>query len=235
MGGQALAAGTVNQYGSVKLQWNVAVAMNAVVHTNYTAAFAYGGATGTEGAAGTGSCGTEANPSDLTLNWGTITPPFGSYESCDYQNAVGVSVQTNDANGFAVYEYLDTALPAGTALCAYSNGTGGTFPISAPGASIATTLYSTAPAVYAGSCTGNGKAITNAGTIQNSGVAPAQPSATYTGEYASGAAGLGQAFINTTSTTGAAEYGGEDLQLSVSSSAASGAVANVMTLQFVAN
>jgi hypothetical protein len=240
MGGQALAAGTVNQYGSVKLQWNVAVAMNAVIHTNYTAAFAYGGAAGTIGANGAagGSCGVEANTGDLTMVWGTITPPSGgTYEGCDYQNAVGVSVQTNDSNGFAVYEYLDTALPAGTQLCAFPNG-GATFPITTPGATVTTTAWGTAPAAYSAGCAAPGKLISQAGAIQNAGGGPAAAAAPNpaTGEYASGAAGIGQAIINTASTTGVAEFGAEDLQLNVDNAAASGNnISDIMTLQFVAN
>jgi hypothetical protein len=236
MSGQALAAATVNQYGSVKLQWNVAVAMNAVVHTNYTSAFANGGATATVGSNGSGSCtAAPTGNSDLNLVYGTITPSFSGTQGCDYQNAVGVSVQTNDTNGFAVYEYLDTALPAGTNLCAFANDAAKTFPVTAA-SSITTTQYGTAPTAYSGACASGGAAITNAGTIQNAGVAPAQPSATYAGEYASAAADTGQEFLTYSSAAGTAVLGGEDLQLNVSSSAASGtALTDVMTLQFVAN
>lgn len=236
MSGQALAAATVNQYGSVKLQWNVAVAMNAVVHTNYTAAFAFGGATATVGANGTGACtAAPAGNTDLNIMYGTITPSFAGTQGCDYQNAVGVSVQTNDTSGFAVYQYLDAALPAGTNLCAFANNAAKTFPVT-PAAAIQTTQWTTAPTAYAGSCAAGGQAITNAGAIQNAGVAPAQPSAAYTGEYASGAAGIGSQFLSYASAAGAAVLGGEDLQMNIASSAASGNNINaVMTLQFVAN
>ncbi len=239
--GQALAAGTVNQYGSVKLQWNVAVAMNAAVHTNYTGAFANGGASATvDYPAGAGSCGgaspvTVTGQTDLNIVYGTITPSFSGTTGCNYENAVGVSVQTNDSSGFAVYEYLDTALPSGTNLCAFPNNATKTFPITAA-ASITTSQWTTAPAAYSGSCAAGGASLTNAGTITNAGVAPVQPSATYTGEYASAAAATGQQFINYTTAAGTAVLAGEDLQLNVASSAASGTnISDVMTLQFVAN
>jgi hypothetical protein len=241
MGSQALAAGTVNQYGSVKLQWNVSVAMNAVVHTNYTSAFANGGATATvDYPAGAGSCG-GASPvsvtgqTDLNLVYGTITPAFAATTACNYENAVGVSVQTNDSNGFAVYEYLDTALPAGTNLCAFPNNAAKTFPVTAA-AAITTSQWTTAPTAYSGACATGGANLTNAGAIQNAGAAPTQPSAAYTGEYASAAAATGTQFLNYTTSAGAAVLGGEDLQLNIASSAVSGNnISDVMTLQFVAN
>jgi hypothetical protein len=235
MSGQAFAAATVNQYGSVKLQWNVAVAMNAVVHTNYTAGFAFGGAAATIGANGTGACGASAGNTDLNLQYGTITPSFAGTQGCNYQNAVGASVQTNDTSGFAVYEYLDAALPVGTNLCAFPNNAAKTFPVT-PAAAITMTQYAVAPAAYSGSCAAGGANLTNAGAIQNAGVAPAQPNAAYTGEYASAAANTGTQFISSAVAAGAAVIGGEDLQLNVASSAASGNnLSAVLTLQFVAN
>jgi hypothetical protein len=239
MSGPAFAAGTVNQYGSVKLQWNVAVAMNAVIHTNYSSAFAFGGATAAVGSNGSGSCtAAPTGQTDLNILYSTITPSFSGYQGCDYQNAVGVSVQTNDTNGFAVYQYLDTALTAGTALCAFANNAAKTFPVT-PAATITTTQYTTAPTAYTGTaCAAGGASLTNAGTIQNAGVAPSapDPSPTYTGEYASGAAGIGSQFLSYTSAAGTAVLGGEDLQLNISSAAPSGNnLSDVLTLQFVAN
>ncbi len=235
MSSQAFAAATVNQYGSVKLQWNVAVAMNAVVHTNYTAAFAFGGANATLGANPAGGCGTSTTNTDLNLQFGTVTPTFGSTQSCDYQNAVGVSVQTNDSNGFAVNQYLDAALPAGTNLCAFPNNAAKTFPVT-PAAAITTTAWAAAPAAYAGACAAGGANLTNAGAITNPGAAPAQPAAAYTGEYASSAAPAGSVFISNATAAGAPLIGGEDLQLNVASTAASGNnISAVMTLQFIAN
>lgn len=238
MSSQAFAAATVNQYGSVKLQWNVAVAMNAVVHTNYTAAFAFGGATANIGSNPANSCGaTSPGNTDLNLQFGTVSPTFGSTASCDYQNAVGVSVQTNDSNGFAVNQYLDAALPAGTNLCAFPNNASKTFPVT-PAAAITTSAWTTAPAAYSGACAAGGASITNAGVIQQAGNAPAQPgpAVSYTGEYASSAAPAGSVFISNATAAGAPLIGGEDLQLNVASTAASGNnISAVMTLQFIAN
>lgn len=237
MGSQALAAGTVSGYGSVKLQWNVAVALNAVIHTNYTSAFAYGGATAAVGSNGSGSCtAAPAQTADLNIAFGTITPSFSGTQGCDYQNAVGVSVQTNDTAGFSVYQYLDTAMPTGTNLCAFPNNASKTFPIT-PGATITTSQWTTAPTAYGGSCAAGGAAITNAGTIVNAGGGAATyATAPATGEYATSTAGTGQQFLSYTTAAGTAVLGGEDLQLNIASSAASGNnITNIMTLQFVAN
>lgn len=245
MSGHAQAAAAVNQYGSVKLQWNVAVQMTAVVHTNYTVAFAGGGGAPTIGASGTGSCGvTPGGQTDLTMQWGTIAAPVGAtYQGCNYENALGVSVQTNDASGFAVYEYLDAALPAGTQICAYPNA-GTTFPM-VPAAAITTTQFgATIPGPYAaGACTAAAGVTptvlgVGAGALTNAGAAPAQPNAAYTGEYVSAAAGAdGFKMMGQASAAGAAVLDGEDLQMNISSAAPSTSVANnsYITLQFVAN
>ncbi len=156
MTGQAFAAPAISQYGSVKLQWNVSPVMNAVVHTSYTAGFAYAAPAGNlANPAGTCAAAGGAGNADLTLDFGNIAPSLGATVACTYLNAVGVSVQTNDNLGFAVYEYLDAAPAVGTNICAYPN-TGAAFPM-APGAAITqSTRNGVGPAVYNGSCQGAG-------------------------------------------------------------------------------
>jgi hypothetical protein len=239
MSGSALAAGTVNQYGSVKLQWNVAVQMTAAVHTNYTAAFANGGGTATVGANPAGDCGTTpTTQTDLNMTWGTLQAPAGTaYVGCNYENAIGVSVLTNDANGYQVWEYMDEALPAGTAVCALANDAAKTFPV-AGAASITTSQYTTAPAPYTGAACGAGTAlVAGAGSVTNANAAPTQPAApaAYTGEYLGEAAGsTGLEFMS--GTAGTTQYAGEDIQMNVNSTAPSTTTNNTeyITLQFVA-
>lgn len=238
MSGPALAAPAVSLYGSVKLQWNVAPAMKATVHTSYTAAFAYAAPAGNlANPAGTCPAAGGAGNADLTIDYGNIQPSFGATVACTYLNAVGVSVQSNDNNGFEVYQYLDAALPAGTNLCAFPN-TGAAFPMM-PGASITTSTRSgVGPAVYGGSCAAGGAAITNAGVVQNAGQGPVSNAnislAPTSGEYASAAAQTGQKMIADPAAAGTAVLAGEDLQMNVGPTATSGAQNVIMTLQFVA-
>jgi len=170
------------------------------------------------------------------MDFGNITPNLAATVACTYLNAVGVSVQTNDNNGFQVYEYLDAALPAGTNLCAFPN-TGAAFPMT-PGAAITQSArVGVGPAVYAaGACAAGGAEIKTAagGTIHNAGVAPVQPALTPAGEYVSNAAQSGTEIIGQASAAGSAVLAGEDLQLNVGSAAVSGAQSSFVTLQFVA-
>jgi hypothetical protein len=238
MSGQAQAAAAISQYGSVKLQWNVAPVMNAIVHTSYTAGFAYAAPTGNlSNPAGTCPAAGGAGNADLTADFGTINPSLSATVACTYLNAVGVSVQTNDNLGFKVYEYMDAALPAGINVCAFPN-TGAAFPMT-PGAAITqSTRSGVGPAVYGGSCAAGGAAITypGAGVLTNSGVAPAQPNAAYTGEYLTGAVGgTGQQLMGQATAAGTAVLAGEDLQLNVGPTATSGAQSAIMTLMFISN
>ena len=238
LSGPAFAAPSVSLYGSVKLQWNVQPTMNATVHTSYTNAFAYAAPAGNlPNPAGTCLAAGGAGNADLTLDFGNITPSLGSTVACTYLNAVGVSVQTNDNNGFQVYEYLDAALPTGTNLCAFPN-TGASFPMT-PGASITqSTRSGVGPAVYGGgACAAGGAEIKTVagGTLHNVGGAPQQPAlAPATGEYESAAAQSGTELIGQASAAGTAVLAGEDLQLNVGPTATSGAQTSVVTLQFVA-
>jgi len=240
MNGPAMAAAAVSQYGSVKLQWNVAPTMKAIVHTNYTAAFANAGASSVDLSNPAGTCPAAggAGNADLTIDFGTITPSFAATVACTYTNAVGVSVQSNDNNGFQVYEYLDAALPAGTNLCAFANDAAGTFPVTAAAAISTSTRNGVGPAVYGGACAANGANLTNAGVVQNAGQGPVSNAnialAPTAGEYASAAAQTGTEFVNYASAAGSAVLAGEDLQLNVGTTAVTGSPNVIMTLQFVA-
>jgi hypothetical protein len=245
----AFAAGTVLQYGSVKLTWNVSSTLQAQVHTNYNSSGANGGATAAVSTStGGGSCtAAPGTQTDLNIGWGSITPSFSAWTGCNYENAIAVGVETNDSSGFSVYQYLDNTNGnnASVQLCAFANSTAGTFPMTAVAvASLKQTQYTTAPAAYTGTaCATNGMLLAagTGGTLQNSGAAPAQPAAsgTYTGEYyqLTGPGSAGQEFATYGSAaTAAYMFAGEDLQLNVASTAAAATnVSTVLTLQFVAN
>ncbi len=238
MSGPALAVGTP-QYGSVKLQWNVSVAMTAVIHTSYTAAFAYAAPTGNlANPAGTCAAAGGGGNADLTLDYGTITPSLSATVACNYLNAVGASVTDNDSSGVKVYQAFDAALPAGINVCAFPN-TGAAFPMT-PAASITqSTRTGTGPAVYSGSCAAGGALVPTASGGAITGTAGTSSAVGGTGEtyqnstspYSIG----GQNWISTTAANTTAVLAGEDLQLNVGSTASSGNASAIMTVQFIPN
>jgi len=239
MSGPALAAPSVSLYGSVKLAWNVQPAMNATIHTSYTAGFAFGATTLLSNPAGTCPAAGATN-ADLTMDYGNIQPSLGATVACNYNNAVGVSVQTNDNLGFQVNEYLDAALPVGTNLCAFPNGSAA-FPVVPAAAITQSARAGVGPAVYAaGACAASGAEVKviAGGTLHNGGGGPGQPAAApVAAEYESAAANpaAGVDMMGQAVAAGTAVLAGEDLQLNVGPTAVSGAQSAIVTLQFVAN
>src|SRR6202035_2381152 len=137
--------------GGAQIQWTSAATATMAIVTQYNGAFAQGAALPTLLPSIAGVCtaaGTEAN---FTLTFGSLNPRSNAATGCLYKNALGVSVQTNDAAGFTVNEYLDAAPTSGVGICAYPNG-GATFPL-APALAITTSARAGNPA--AGTFTGN--------------------------------------------------------------------------------
>jgi len=249
MSGSALAAPAGNAYGSVKLTWNVLPTLTAVVHTDYTNSITFpnAGGSATIGYAGTagGSCVPNTNV-DLTVDFGTITEAPTGYTACNYDNAVATSVDTNDAAGFQVNEYLDeqpgSLVPV---VCAFPNQPAslGAADATTTGVSLSTRAASP-PAVYTGAaCAAGGSVVpfvNSGGTLNHAGVAAAQPGSLTPGSYggenysitALTATGL-EWFSGT--TTGTAVIAGEDLQLNLPNGYGSGTQNAWMTIQYVAN
>lgn len=239
MSSPALAVGTP-QYGSVKLQWNVAVALTATIHTDYTsaAALANSGAAPTYGENGTGGAcsNTSASTTDLIVDFGTITPSLTNTVACNYQNALGVAFSDNDSTGVKGYEYLDANLPTGMNLCAFGNT--GALPITTPTATATGSTHTGAsiPVAYSGgACAAGGVEVKNgAGTVNNAGAGPVGTlAAAPTGEYMSGST-LGN-WISTAGASASTVDATEDLQLNVGSSASSGAANVIMTVELIPN
>ena len=116
-------AASTYTYGSVKLQWNVPLTATLNVHTNYTAAGAFGGASNTLFGSAAGVCTSQASgETDLNMNYGTLAVSPTAVVACTYKNAVAMQLTTNAK--YQVNEYMDTAaeVPAGTGFCAYPNG-----------------------------------------------------------------------------------------------------------------
>ncbi len=234
-------AASTYTYGSVKLQWNVPLTATLNVHTNYTAAGAFGGVSNTLYASSAGVCTSQASgETDLNMNFGTMAVSPSAAVACTYKNAVAMQLTTNAK--YQVNEYLDTTteVPAGTGFCAYPNG----LVFGGPGSAAATQSARLADAGIATfnaggtitACAAGGSYVPIAsGTISNTGAAPAQPNAAYTGEYLSGGTGLN--VIGSATPPSGVVWAGEDLQLNLNANApaTSGATSAFMTIQLVNN
>jgi len=116
----SMAATTV--YGSAQLKYTVNATAAISIAVNYDANGAIQPAVAStilSSAAGNCAAGV-AEASNATLTFGGITPPAaaGSYTTCYYKNALSVGVNSNDSSGVNVVEYVN-AIQAGTAICTY--------------------------------------------------------------------------------------------------------------------
>lgn len=217
--------------------------MTAVIHSSYSAAFAYAAPALTNylsNPAGTCSSTLPGGNADLTLDYGTLTPSLAASVGCLYQNAVGASVIDNDASGVKVYEALDAALPAGTSLCAFPNQ-GATFPETL-GASITQSARSgVGPAASATCATAPGALVPVASGGAVTGTAGTSSVVGGTGEtYQNATTPFSIGGLNWISTAGpnaTVGYGGEDLQLVLANTVSSTASTQsaIMTIQFIPN
>lgn len=233
-------AASTYTYGSVKLQWNVPLTATLNVHTNYTAAGAFGTAANTLLPSSAGVCTSQTSgETDLNMNYGTLAVSPSAVVACTYKNAVAMQLTTNAK--YQVNEYLDTTteVPSGTGFCAYPNG----LTFGGPGSAAATQstrsadpgLATFTSGTISACATGGTYVPVASGTISNSGAAPAQPNATYTGEYLSGGTGLN--VIGSATPPSGVVWAGEDLQLNLDKNApaTSGATSAFMTIQLVNN
>ncbi|MDQ6929225.1 MAG: hypothetical protein M3126_00985 [Candidatus Eremiobacteraeota bacterium] len=224
--GPALAA--TNSYGSFKASWTVAVTSTVHVHTNVNTAGAYvaGANSLSPDAADPGVCASGTESSDDTLTFGTVAPAGATTTGCNYRNAVGVSVTTNDSAGFKIQEMLDAAMPAGYTLCALPNS-----PAAFGGALSLTTLVSSA---RVGTIACGGSALTpgTGGALVNAGAGGGDFGGA--GESYQGATG-GSLLWASNAGPAAGLLASEDIQLNMAANAASGANSAVVTVQYIAN
>jgi hypothetical protein len=240
-------ASTFTTSGGAQIQWKSGATLSMGIVTQYSAAFAQGNAIPPLLASAAGVCtpaGTEAN---FTLTFGVLAPSKTVPTACLYKNAIAVSIQSNDAAGFAVNEYLDSTPTTGIGICAYPNG-GASFPLTAGLGPVATSARAGNPP--AGTFTG--MALTSCaagGTIVPPGTGGASSGGTNPGNV--GAAGLeyyspsgaGIAFVTKAGPTvngGAivSMYGAEDIQVNLAPNALSSPAGNTgiyLTIQLVPN
>ena len=230
-----------------QIQWTTAATATMTIVTQYSAAGAQGNGTPSLLPSLAGVCAGSGSETNFTMTFGALTGRSNVSTACLYQNALAVSVQTNDGAGFVVNEYLDAAPTSGIGICAFPNGAGA-FPFTAAIAPVATSARSGNPA--AGTFTGNnltscaaGGSIVPQGTggASSGGTTPGNPGTIGLEYYSPSGAGL-NVLTKATETSNAGSivkmYGGQDVQVNLAPGAKSttaGQTGVYMTIQLVLN
>lgn len=243
----SIAYATTTRTGGAQIQWTSAATVTMALVTQYSAAFAQGNALPTLLPSVAGVCtaaGTEAN---YTLTFGALAPRSNAATGCLYKNALAISVQTNDAAGFAVSEYLDAAPTSGVGICAFPNG-GAAFPLAPAIAPVTTSARSGNPA--AGTFTGNaltscaaGGGVVPPGTggLSSGGATPGNPGTVGLEYYSPSGSGLSVITSAAPTVNGGAVvsmYGAQDVQVNMAAGAASTTGAQTgayLTIQLILN
>lgn len=228
-------------YGSAQLKYTVNATAAISIATNYVAATgAQNAAAGTILAGGTGACSAAVAEASATLTFGGITPPTvpATYQTCYYKQALSVGVNSNDSSGVKVIEYMD-AIPAGTVFCAYpidstpqTHPTASSATAAAGGGTCATATGGTAGSALAA------LGAASSGTAGTFGAAgnPGGTDVTATPQYTAYTAGGYTWYSTATAPPAGWNFMGEDVSLSVSNAAASGAnLSQILTVALIAN
>jgi hypothetical protein len=187
---------------------------------------------------GSGSCTGSSGDTlgSFTLSFKTITTSSAGPTGCLYQQGVGISVNSNDSNGYNIYESLDvTTAPSYYGVCVAIDHGGSPSP-NAPNTSSSLTGVGTFTSDVLTSCASGGillgpapAAVTNPGTGGDAALLTAPPAGAY---VASGSVPSTAVWTYATKTSGTIFYG-QDVQLNVNSDAPSGTAAHAIILYFV--
>ncbi|MDB5040218.1 MAG: hypothetical protein JWN27_944 [Candidatus Eremiobacteraeota bacterium] len=145
-------ATTSTTSGNAQLRFTSGATLTMSIVTQYSAAGAQGNAVPTLLPSLAGVCTAIAAETNFSLSFGALAPRSNAATACLYKNAVAVAVNSNDANGFVVNEYLDTTPTSGIGICAFPNG-GASFPLTPAVAPVPVSARSGNP--VAGTFTGN--------------------------------------------------------------------------------
>jgi hypothetical protein len=165
-----------------QIQWTSAATASMTIVTQYSVAGAQGNAVPTLLPSLVGVCTAAGAEANFTMTYGALSPRPNAATACLYKNALAVGVNTNDAAGFTVNQYLDAAPTSGVGICAYPNGGGGAFPEAPAAAPLTASGRAGNPA--AGTFAGNnlsscpaGGSIVPAGTggLSSGGATPGNP------------------------------------------------------------
>jgi len=243
----AVAHASTTRTGGAQIQWTSAATATLAIATQYSAAFAQGNGLPTLLPSLAGTCFAASAESNFTLTFGGVAPRPNTAVGCLYKNALAVSVQTNDASGFVVNEYLDVAPTNGVGICAFPNG-GASFPLAPVVAPVPASTQSGNPAAgtFTGSaltgCAGNGGVIpTGTGGASSAGTTPGNPGTVGLEFYSPSTAGLTFMSMAGPTVSGGSVvpmYGAEDVQVNLGPGAKSmgvGVTGDYITIQLILN
>jgi len=240
----SFARASSTQTGGAQIQWTSAATASLSLVTQYGAGFTQGNAAPTLLPSAVGVCGGGPAEINFTLSFSALTPQGGTPTGCLYKNAIAISVQTNDAAGFSVMEYLDFAPGNGFGFCAYPNGAA-SFPIAPAVAPVPTSGRSGNPAAgsFSGnkltSCAGGGVIPQGTGGASSGGTVPGNPGTAGLEFYSPATGGLTFASMSGPTVNGGSlvtMYAAEDVQVNMGPGANSVATtSNYITLEMIAN
>jgi len=235
-------AGASTTYsGAVKFGWTITSSFTAHIASNYaTGASSFSTGAGViQQSAGTGTCTTSATDafSSYGLTFGAISTGAATM-GCNYKNAIGISVLTNDTNGYIVYETLGvTTAPTSYGVCIFPDG-------NTPTATTPASLNATAPAggtfvATLTACAGSGivlgpapGAVVNPATGGDVALTTNPPTGSYTLTAPTATSIFGASAIVPASTT-TTYFLGEDVQLNIPPTAASGTFKDAVIVYFL--
>jgi len=232
--------------GAAQLMFTSAATMSMTIVTQYSAAAAQGNAVPSLLPSAAGVCTAAGAEVNFTMTFGALAGSPVASTACLYKNAVAVGINSNDAAGYVVNEYLDATPTSGIGICAYPNG--GAFPLTPAIAPL--TLSGKAGNPPAGTFTGmNLTSCPAGGTIVPPGTGGASSAGTTPGNVGTPSlefyspSGTALKFLSSATTTVNGGvlvnmYGGEDIQVNMAPGAASTTVGQTgvyMTIQLVPN
>lgn len=240
----AVASSTIT--GGAQVMWASQASATLALVTQYSGTFVQGTAAPTLLPSAAGVCTPGPSESAFTISFGSLTPTKGGPSACLYKNALAISVQTNDTNGFVVNEYLDSSPSNGLGICAFPNG-GASFPL-APATALTTSGRTGNPAAgtYTGSnltsCAAGGNIVpAGTGGASTGGTVAGNPNTPGLEYYTASTTVLGMMSSASPTVNGGslvAMYGGEDIQVNLGPGAPSmpvGATGLYITIQLVPN
>ncbi len=241
------AGATTSPPAGVQLQWKTGATLTMAIATQYKSAFAQGNAAPTLLPSAPGVCTPAGSEANFTLTFGALTPSKTVPTACLYANALAISIQSNDAAGFVINEYLDSTPSSGIGICAYPNG-GAAFPLAPAAGPVATSARAGNPAAgtFTGtaltSCAAGGTIVPpGAGGVSSGGTNPGNVGAPGLEFYSPSSAGI--AFMTSAAPTVnggvlTTMYGAEDVQVNLAPNTWSTPAASTgvyLTIQLVPN
>ena len=241
----SFARASTTQTGAAQIQWTSAATSSMSLVTQYGSGFTQGNVAPTLLPSAVGVCGGGPAEANFTMTFGALTPQSGTATGCLYKNALAISVQSNDAAGFSVVEYLDFPPGNGFGFCAYPNGAA-SFPITPAVGPVPTSARSGNPAagtfggsLLTGCGAGGGVIPQGTGGASSGGSVPGNPGTAGLEFYSPATGGLTFASMSGPTVNGGSlvtMYAAEDVQANMGPGTKSVATtSNYITLEMISN